>query len=323
MKRPLFSSGFSSLISTYLDYKARNGFNEESYYLGLKKFDRFLCSINKEDETFTKEDAELWAVLGDAESENARYKRLEVSRGFLLYLHATGKDVCVFRPAKCPRSNFMPHIYTEDEIARYFEAVDTYPFRGWKDRLQMPVLCRLFYTCGTRLGETLKIKKRDVDLDKGIIKLVHTKNNKPRHIVLSDSMADLLRQYAEKYFFQIGDNDHIFSNKDGRLISERKFHQKHTAILRDAGIPYSGEHAGPRVHDWRHTFTVNSILHMEEEGRDVRGGFFYLIKSLGHESIKETERYVHMLDKITASVQEGFSSLVDCLFGKEGLEDEV
>lgn len=39
MKRPIFSSSFSSLISTYLDYKAQNGFNEESYYLGLKKFD--------------------------------------------------------------------------------------------------------------------------------------------------------------------------------------------------------------------------------------------------------------------------------------------
>ncbi len=322
INRPLFSSSFSSLISTYLDYKARNGFNEESYYLGLKKFDRFLCSINKEDETFTKEDAELWTALSDTESECAHYKRLEVSRGFLLYLHMTGKNVYVFRPVKYPQSNFMPHIYTEDEIERYFEAVDTYPFRGWKDRLQMPVLCRLLYTCGTRLGETLQIRKRDVNLDKGIIKLVHTKNNKPRYIVMSDSMADLMRQYADKYFFQIGDNDYIFSNKDGRLIHEQKFHQKHTAILMDAGIPYSGEHAGPRVHDWRHTFTVNSILQMEKEGRDVRSEIFYLIKYLGHESIKETERYVHMLDKITASVQEGFSSLVDCLFGKEGIKDE-
>lgn len=322
MKRPLFSSSFSSLISTYLDYKARNGFNEESYYLGLKKFDRFLSSINKEDETFNNEDAKLWTAKSDTESKNAHYKRLEVSRGFLLYLHTTGWDVYVFKPAKYPASNFMPHIYTEDEIARYFEAVDTYPFRGWKDRLQLPVLCRLLYTCGTRIGETLQIRKRDVDLDRGIIKLVHTKNKKTRYIVLSNSMADLLRQYAEKYFFQIGDNDYIFSNKDGRLLTEAKFHKKHFAILRDAGIPYSGEHAGPRVHDWRHTFTVNSLLQMQKESRDVKSEIFYLIKYLGHESIRESERYIHLLDKISSSVQEGFSSLVDCLFGKEGLEDE-
>jgi len=322
MKRPIFSSSFSSLILTYLDYKAQNGFNEESYYLGLKKFDKFLCSLNKIDQTFTKEDAESWTAKNDDESKNAYYKRLEISYGFILYLHKTGKDVFVFTKAKYPASNFIPHIYTADEIARYFESVDTYPFRGWRDRLQMPILCRILYTCGTRIGETLQIKKRDVDLDKGIIKLVHTKNNKPRYIVLSDSMADLMRQYADKYFFQINDNDYIFSNKNGMLLTESKFHRKHFAILRDAGIPFSGNYVGPRIHDWRHTFTVNSLLQMKEDGRDIRSGIFYLIKYLGHESIRETERYVHLLDRISSSVNGGYSSLVDCLFKEEGLADE-
>lgn len=322
MKRPIFSSSFSSLISKYLDYKAQNGFNEESYYLGLKKFDRFLCSINKADQTFTKEDAEGWAAKRDDESKLAHYVRLQISYGFIYYLHVLGEDVFVFRKAKYPTSNFIPHIYTADEITRYFESVDTYPFKGWKDRLQMPVLCRILYACGTRIGETLQIKKRDVDLERGIIKLVHTKNNKPRYIVLSDSMADLMRQYADKYFFQIGDNDYIFSSKNGTLMREDKFHKKHAAILRDAGIPFSGNHAGPRVHDWRHTFTVNSLLQMEKDGRDIRSGIFYLIKYLGHESIRETERYIHLLDRIESSVKEGFSSLVDCLFKEEGLADE-
>lgn len=317
MKEPLFSSSFSSLFLTYLDYKSRNGFNKESYYQGLKKFDRFLCSIGKEDETFTKEDADLWTAKNDSESKNTHYLRLEVTRGFLLYLHAIGRDVYVFRKAKSQDSHFVPHIYSEDEISCYFEAVDTYPFRGWKDRLQMPVLCRLLYTCGTRLGETLQIRKLDVDLEKGIIKLVHTKNNKYRYIVLSDSMANLMRQYADKYFYQIGDRDYIFSNKDGRLLTETLFHEKHIKILRAAGIPYSGDHFGPRVHDWRHTFTVNSLLQMEKEGRDVRSEIFYLIKYLGHESIRETEKYIHLLDRISSSVHEGFSNLVECLFEKE------
>ncbi len=322
MKRPIFSSSFSSLISKYLDYKAQNGFNEESYYLGLKKFDRFLCSINKTDQTFTKADAESWTAKRDDESKNAHYRRLEISFGFILYLYQTGKDVFAFRKAKYPTSNFIPHIYTAEEIVRYFESVDTYPFKGWKDRLQMPVLCRILYTCGTRIGETLQIRKRDVDLDRGIIKLVHTKNNKPRYIVLSDSMADLMRQYADKYFFQIGDNDYIFSNKNGMILTECKFHRKHFAILRDAGIPFSGNHAGPRIHDWRHTFTVNSLLQMKKDGRDIRSGIFYIIKYLGHESIRDTERYIHLLDRIESSVKEGYSSLVDCLFKDEGLADE-
>lgn len=322
MKRPTFNSCFSSLISQYLDYKCDNGFKEESYYLGLKKFDRFLVLIRKTSETFTKEDGELWRVKSDEESSFAYYRRITISHGFIFFLNSLNKDVYLFRKVPYPNSNFIPHIYTEDEIERYFKAVDTYPFKEWKDRLQMPIICRILYSSGTRIGETLQIRKKDVDLEKGIIKLIHTKNKKHRYIVLSDSMKDLFRLFADKCFYQLNDNDLIFTTRNGTKIEECKFHKKHTDILREAKIPFSGGKEGPRVHDWRHTFVVYSLLKMQEEGRDMQNSIYYLIKYLGHKSITQTERYIHLAERINTSVKEGFASLVDCLFKDEGLANE-
>lgn len=56
--------------------------------------------------------------------------------------------VALLRDVRPPKSNFVPHIYTDDEIDRYFKAVDAYDFPGNpKSKIQLPVLFRLLYSC--------------------------------------------------------------------------------------------------------------------------------------------------------------------------------
>ena len=70
----------------------------------------------------------------------------------------------LLRDVRPPKNNFVPHIYTDDEIDRYFQAVDAYDFRQSKNKIQLPVLFRLLYSCGLRVTETLMIRIKDVDL---------------------------------------------------------------------------------------------------------------------------------------------------------------
>lgn len=63
--------------------------------------------------------------------------------------------------------------------------------------LCLPVIFIILYSCGTRIGETLSIKVKDVDLAEGIIRLSNTKNEKVRNIVVvGDNLRSLLNQYA-------------------------------------------------------------------------------------------------------------------------------
>ena len=91
------------------------------------------------------------------------------SKNFLRYLSLKGYDVYVVRDVRFIPSNFKPHIYTKEETERYFKAVDNYSDLNRKNAIQYPVLFRILYCCGTRISETLSIRKRDIDLDKGII----------------------------------------------------------------------------------------------------------------------------------------------------------
>ena len=53
------------------------------------------------------------------------------------------------------------------------------------------------------MTETIKIQKKDVDLDAGIIKLSETKNSKQRYVVMSDSLIELMRAFADKTFYAL------------------------------------------------------------------------------------------------------------------------
>ena len=110
------------------------------------------------------------------------------------YLSLKGYDVFLMHDVFFKATDFQPHIYTDDEILRYFSAVDSYSSGNSRmDAIQFPVLFRLLYCCGTRINETLGIRKRDVDLDNGIIRLLETKNDCERFIVLSAAFCGARR----------------------------------------------------------------------------------------------------------------------------------
>ena len=130
--------------------------------------------------------------------------------------------------------------------------IRTYSTRNRKDAIQYPILFRILYCCGSRITETLYIRKKDVDLDEGIIRLDETKNGQERYIVLGNDLHHLLKQFADKCFYLLADDDYIFTNCRGERLKGSTVYEKHRLFLKKAGIPYRGNGQGPRVHDWRH-----------------------------------------------------------------------
>ena len=158
----------------------------------------------------------------------------------------------------------------------------------------MPLLFRLLACNGLRLGETLSIRKCDVDLDSGVIKLRKTKNGAERYCVLNDDLLALLRAYARMTFYQISDNDAIFWGFTplNDSVDKSTILRYHVEFLHLAGIPYNGEHKGPRVHDWRWTAAVMSCKQLVDRGMDMHTSLIYLAQWLGHRSIASCEYYL-------------------------------
>ena len=65
--------------------------------------------------------------------------------------------------------------------------------------LIMPEVFRLLYGCGFRVGEVLKLRVRDVDLNQGIVTVRQGKFRKDRLVPLALSLVNRLRKYADHF----------------------------------------------------------------------------------------------------------------------------
>jgi len=322
MKRLIYTSVFADEIHKYLDYKVSSGFKEVSYRCALKAFDQFCAEHGIASPMFTREHADEWIKKREDEANTTHYSRVNTIKNFLLHLNKKGFDVVVTRDVKHKQTQFQPHIYNKDEVIRYFEAVDTFDCaRCKKDKIQFPILFRILYCCGTRINETLGIRKQDVDLEDGIIRLFETKNNCERYIVLGDDLLSLVRQFASKCFYLLDDEDYIFTSQNGKRLQGDAVYDRHRLFLKKAGIPYIGNGNGPRVHDWRHTFSVYSFKQMIDAGLDMYVALPILSAYLGHKSIGATEQYVRLTMSIFPYIEEKFRNKLEKVFAGANYEN--
>lgn len=314
--RPVFISSFADEMNSYLDDKKAAGYTEESFQSKLKAFDRFCAETGNSGKIFTSEQAQKWMERKPNESTTTHYGRVNAAKQFLLYLRLKGYDVVVVRDVKFHPTQFQPYIYSDDEVKRFFAVVDSYySSRNRKDAIQYPILFRILYSCGTRISETLYIQKRDVDLVRGIIRLIETKNGEERFIALGEDLQNLMRKFADKCFYLLAADDYIFTNAYGGRLDVKSVYEKHRLFLTRAGIPYRGNGEGPRIHDWRHSMAVRSFKQLADAGFDLYVALPILSAYLGHKTIYATEHYVRLTMQIYPSIERKFAPVVDRIFG--------
>ena len=295
----LFNSVFSEELFSYLSEREKSGYKNHSALLSnLRKFDRFCVEHNLTEKKFSRELADEIRRIPAGITARTHYGYLCIVKIFLEYLSLKGFDVCPPRLTAHKFIVFSPHIYTVDEINRYFNAVDTYDYnQNYRGALLFPLLMRIIYCCATRVGETLSIQKKDVDLDNGIIKLTHTKNGKERFIALPEDLNVMMRNYAEKVFWTLKDDDsYIFPSYlcNTLPLSKSTVETYHKEFLHKAKIPYLGQQKGPRLHDFKHTACVMSCKQLIDSGMDMYTAMPYLSAWAGHSSPQATEYYLHL-----------------------------
>lgn len=151
---------------------------------------------------------------------------------------------------------------------------------------QLKYIVALLLLTGARSGELLKAEWQHVDLERRSWLIPTSKTGKARHVPLSQSAIDIIRQVP-----RFADCPYLLPNPDTlRPFIEIKHAWQHA---RDkAGLP------GLRVHDLRHSaasFMINAGVDLFAVGR-----------VLGHADHKSTMRYSHLAnDTLLAAVEAG------------------
>lgn len=146
--------------------------------------------------------------------------------------------------------------------------------------LRDKLLLGLMYACGLRVSEVVKLRWRDIDIERNLITVYHGKGDVDRQVMLPNSyrslFAKLKQAKGDRYLFPSEDPRRHGSE---RYLSVRTVQRVMKRTRRLAGIT---KLATP--HSLRHSFATHSF----EDGCDIRR----IQKVLGHASLDTTTIYL-------------------------------
>jgi len=303
-------SDLAGIICQYVKEKRQTGFKFERQERYLCHFDWFYYYNGYSGINLTKPMVNEF-IYNKQERPSSHYNKEVVMKNFALYLKNHGYEV--YEPqirTVLPRSNFIPHIYTKEELKRFFLAVDSYPIstNSYRNTVD-PLLFRFLYGTGARLSEALDLTITDVNLDESMVTIRHAKNNKDRLIPIAQSLTERMKRYMESFHRYSKHTDFVFPGaKRGRMTHSTAYSHFRDYLLM-ADIPHTG--SGPRIHDFRHGLAVTCLKKWALAGIDLTNMLPYLSAYMGHCDFRATQYYL----RLTADLYPDIISKTEAEFG--------
>ena len=318
MSKTVFKSVFQSEFEDLLKLKRSLGFRYITEERMFKRIDSFFCGIELTEKEISKSTCDQWCQKRSYESPANHTSRVSAFRVFCKYLNSVG--ISTYIPphgiTKHP-SKYNAHIYSDDELKRFFAAVDESksveklcPYRS----LVMPVFFRILYSSGMRVSELRLAKVRDIDLNKGTILVRNGKNQKDRLIPIHTDLAVQCRTIKENIHSDSSDDEFFFMLRPGKEMTLGNIYRNFRRYLEKAGISHTGK--GPRVHDFRHTYCVNLLKKWTLENKDLYAYLPYMRTMLGHERFEETAYYLKLTASAFPLIREKLNQKFPDLIGK-------
>jgi integrase/recombinase XerD len=234
--------------------------------------------------------------------------RLSAVRGFTRHLAATDPTIEIppfgLLPSGSKRAH--PYLYSEAELRRLLTGAKAYPswnrFPGlWWSRFQAQTFYCLFgllAVTGMRVGEALKLRPADIDWNVGVLTIYHAKFGKsrlvPLHPTTMKALATFVR-HRDRFFAQLASPPklaHFFVTSRGTPIPVTQVNRVFLTISRQIGLRAPNAPRGPRLHDLRHRFAVETLLRWYRQGEQPDRLLPILATYLGHAHVSGTYWYL-------------------------------
>lgn len=294
-----FESPLATDLSAFLAYKRSRGCRYVRAELWLRSFDSFVSQRMTPRKTLQLEElVRAWLARNAVRSPVTVANELIVLRKFCEFRWR--RDPKAFVPplrwdvVQSSDSKFKPYILTEAEMSallRQAKSLRRPVFRAVLYRM----LLLLLYCTGIRIGEALRLRLGDVNLDDAVIFVAESKG-RSRWMPFHRSLGKELRAYlnARQAYATSVDNDaRLFVGIDRTRLPFRTASQTLCALFRTSGIKPPRGRVGPRIHDLRHTFAVHRLARWHRAGIDVQARLPLLSAYMGHDSLVGTEKYLN------------------------------
>jgi integrase/recombinase XerD len=174
-------------------------------------------------------------------------------------------------------------VLTKDQISLLYESTQNEYLLKWRDL----VMLELYYSCGLRRREAVKLNEKDVDLYKRRLHVRYGKGYKERLVPFTDQTATYFRNYI-KYFR----NRVVNPKEEGLLLSVKgKRISGQSLLIRLKKLQRQTDNQELMnkqigLHTLRHSIAT----HLLQSGMDLN----YIQQFLGHSSLESTQIYTHL-----------------------------
>lgn len=251
----------------------------KAYLSQLERFFRFFRSCSKEEAAVSPGGVLRLYCVHMLDSGLSHSHVNQAISAIKLYLQQVcgilAGDVVYLRPK---REEKLPNVLSQAEVVQLLRSVANLKHRA---------ILTLAYSSGLRVGEVVRLRMDDFDVERKTIHIRQGKGKKDRYTVLSEAALAVIHSYvalyAPKHWLFPGQNP-------SSHLTERTVQKVFEQTLAKAAIQKQVS-----VHSLRHSFAT----HLLEDGIDLR----YIQELLGHESSRTTERYTHVTLKAVRRIQ--------------------
>lgn len=213
---------------------------------------------------------------------------------------------------RASRPKRLPVVLSRSEVRRILSGLEG----------QLLLIVSLLYGSGLRVLEALRLRFKDIDLERRILVVRDGKGAKDRVTVVPDSLLDPLRAHLKWVREQHAEaKRHGYAGVELPFALQRKYPRAHLELGWQYVFPNARPSRDPRTGAWRrhhvllktvqrrvkqaiqaagierpascHTFRHCFATHLIESGADIRT----VQELMGHASVKTTQIYTHVLNR--------------------------
>jgi len=189
----------------------------------------------------------------------------------------------ILYPAKHKK---LPNVLSEENVIRLLQAT-----RNIKHKLAFAML----YSCGLRIGELIRLKLVDIDLERRTVRIRKSKGFKDRVVMPAERILPLLHHYLQLYH----PVEYLLNGQNGLMYS---------AVSVRAALKRARIEAGIRQRVSPHTLRHSFATHLLDQGVDIR----HIQVLLGHSKPETTMIYTYVANDRLREI----SSPLDRIAGK-------
>ncbi len=289
-----FKSCFGKRLDAYIKLRRGLGYKYEGQSAILRRFDKYVCE-RKYNGALTQK------LAMDFASANPNVRPTEVSRRYYVVRHFS-EYLATFEP-HTPRLDpkGMPdhktrpsaYIFTEEELIRLLHEAHNVssknPIRG----ITLHAMVGLAASTGLRISEVVRLDKKDVNLETGVLSIRQTKFFKDRLVPMHETTRKVLCDYASirDTVFAGCDCPSFFINMWRTRFSRHTLQLSFWELARRTGLRGDSGH-GPSFHDLRHAFAVRRLVEWYKAGKNVQALLPALATYMGHVHYRHTAYYI-------------------------------